>query len=175
MKPEVKQKVEEILRNGMEYLEEDDYESFYRSIPVGDELSTGYVTVVLMREFEDPSRHMDFIPEYYLAYTNIKSYNITNKFKRIELAAFANSEIELTAINCEEIGVRAFYGCRFLSTVKLGLNVKQIEYRAFIGCQNPRELHYQGSLQDWKNIKIDRDAFMKGLQIICSDGSFIWL
>lgn len=133
------------------------------------------VTEVITEALGDPLVHLHSVPEYYLYNSSIENVSISNKYVAVGAFAFANSALKSVEIDSKIIGTKAFHNCSSLTHVTLDMNVEFIYYRAFIGCINLRELHYQGTVEDWSKITMDSEAFMKGLKIICSDGEFIYL
>ena len=170
-----KELIEDILRNGIEYLEASDYARFYDSIAFYNQTATGAVTEVIIKALGDPLAYLTYVPEYYLYNSNIENITISDKYTAVGACAFASSALKSLTVDAAEIGIKAFHYCSSLTDVVLGRNVKVVNYRAFVGCFNLRRLHYQGTIKDWSNIVIDAEAFMKGLTVICSDGEFVYL
>ena len=70
------------------------------------------------------------------------------------------------------IPAQTFQGCFNLTHVELPETLEQIEYGAFNRCDKLREINFAGTMDQWKNIKIERDnRKLFSCKIICSDGT----
>ena len=66
---------------------------------------------------------------------------------------------------------RTFEGCFNLTHIELPEALKQIEYDVFNRCDKLREINFAGTMDQWKNIRIDnRNTKLFSCKITCSDG-----
>ena len=84
--------------------------------------------------------------------------------------------VSLKNINLPEnlyyIGSYAFDECHSINNVKLPKSIKKIERYAFGYCFNLTDLFYDGTINEFKQIDIDKDAFDNAnITIHCLDGN----
>ena len=72
----------------------------------------------------------------------------------------------------EKLGDAAFSNCLNLETVKLHKNIKSIGSNCFFNCARLKRINYEGTKQEWKNIKRGSNWLLKaGTKVVyCSDG-----
>ena len=140
----------------------------------------------------DPLRYLDYIPEAFLAYSDVTSFAIPDHIERIERIAFHDCT-KLVAItipdSVKEIGADAFSFCSGLTSIEsyaferchslvsvtIESNVAKIAFESFAGCTKLRKINYNGTVDQWKKIDIDEDnKKLRGCKIICSDGTLKW-
>lgn len=115
------------------------------------------------------------IPYRFLAGTPIESFIIPNGVDTVGNEAFRDC-ISLTSIdipnNVTTLRDYVFFDCNKLTSVTIGDGVTTIGGNVFGYCSNLTEITYNGTIEQWKNIKEDRRwnyrSFIK--KIICSDG-----
>lgn len=94
--------------------------------------------------------------------------------KKIPEVACNCSNVERVTLSegTEEIGVRAFRLCDCLVDVKLPKSLKLIAADAFSDCAALESIDYAGTMEDWKAIKRDPNAFSQkeAPKIKCADG-----
>lgn len=97
----------------------------------------GKLTLILLSADINPLDYLDYIPKFYLAYTNISKFDIPNNIKKIGEYAFSGC-ISLTSItipnSVTSIGDYAFYNCIDLTSVNMPDSVTNIEKEAFSHC-----------------------------------------
>ena len=126
-----KKDVELLLEKFAEYIDSNQFSDMYESdlfmksdIPI-----TTAITLILYEAKIDPLEHMDYIPEYFLALSDIPLFNVPKHILHIAPAAFENSklkEIYLPA-KLQAIGDQAFEGCSQLKRIIFDGTRKQFE------------------------------------------------
>ena len=74
------------------------------------------------------------------------------------------------------ISVKSFSECDRLETIHLQANIAEIEMYAFSGCKNISHIYFNGTVEQWQSISIDKNAFEKDISfsVVCTDASFIY-
>ena len=93
-----------------------------------DSDSTGELGKALLDAGIDPLNHLDYIPDYFLSSTNIKSFSIPNT-------------IHLLSEGC-------FSYCEQLESITIPTSVTQIAQFAFYCCSNLQNIRVEGDLHD---------------------------
>jgi hypothetical protein len=84
---------------------------------------------------------------------NELTYRVTSIGK--EAFAFCNPLISITIPDSvKRIGWKAFLDCESLEEIIIGNSVKSIGRRAFDGCDSLLSITYQGTIAQWKKIKL---------------------
>lgn len=74
--------------------------------------------------------------------------------------------------NTQYIGVNAFKGCSALASITLPASVTEIAAGAFVGCASGFKITYQGTVEQWSNVKRSSGAWHDGaIEESDSDGS----
>ena len=144
-------------------------------------------------------KSLSYIPESFFSNSKIKSIDIPGNIKSIEREAFSNCKKleDITfSVGLKDIGEQAFYGCtrvefidfpeglttisdgafmdcKSLISITIPTSVKSIGDDAFSFCPRLYEIRYNGTHQDWQQIKLGkRWAFHSLINIIeCTDGT----
>lgn len=61
--------------------------------------------------------------------------------------------------NVQSIGNNAFYYCRNLKEITLPESLKFIDYDVFARCPEFSVIHYNGTREQWNNVRIDHDEY----------------
>ena len=108
--------------------------------------------------------------------SNIESVTLPDGVTSIGEAAF-NYCRSLKSVRIgdgvEKIGRNAFGGCGALTTIRIGSGLKEIEYDAFGDCSSLETIIFDGTKQEWKEIKkavIGIDDGAGDYVVQCSDG-----
>ena len=146
----------------------------------GDEYDCRAFTALLLKNNINPLNYMDEVPGYFAFGLDIEDFVIPNNITRIGYSAFyccnnlnsvtipssvtsisdyafsGCSSLEEITIpsSVTSIGGYAFYKCMNLNSVTIPKNIKNIYNFAFKGCDELKDVYYEGSEEDWKNIKI---------------------
>lgn len=88
-------------------------------------------------------------------HAKLRWVDIPDAVECIPLKCFAATNLTSVTIpkNVTSIGERAFAYCIFLNSVTMPVSITEIGNNAFLGCENLVELHYEGSMAQWNNIK----------------------
>ena len=144
-------------------------------------------------------KSLSYIPESFFSNSKIKSIDIPGNIKSIKREAFSNCKKleDITfSVGLKDIGEQAFYGCtrvefidfpeslttisdgafmdcKSLISITIPTSVKSIGDDAFSFCPRLYEIRYNGTHQDWQQIKLGkRWAFHSLINIIeCTDGT----
>ena len=144
-------------------------------------------------------KSLSYIPESFFSNSKIKSIDIPGNIKSIEREAFSNCKKleDITfSVGLKDIGEQAFYSCtrvefidfpeslttisdgafmdcKSLISITIPTSVKSIGDDAFSFCPRLYEIRYNGTHQDWQQIKLGkRWAFHSLINIIkCTDGT----
>ena len=148
-----------------------------------------------------PLKYMTFIPEGYYMISQMTSFVTPKNIVRVCYKAFSSADIETLHVtsNCIELEPDCFEGCYFLEKVTLDEGVKHIGDSAFYACDELTEMslpaflvsighnvfcectklteiHYQGTKDQWKNIR-NYEFINEGggyiSKIHCSDGTLL--
>ncbi len=93
-------------------------------------------------------------------------------------SAFGNcSSIETIEVvgKSDKIGEYAFHNITSLVSVKLPKTIKEIGHHAFLSCSSLKHIIFEGTKQEWENIKKDSSWFpyKNPYTIKCSDGDIV--
>lgn len=137
----------------------------------------GELTLLLLSANIDPLSYLDFIPEDYLAYAQIKEFNIPNNIKKIGAKAFSNcGEIIRIDIpdSVEEIGRLAFYNCLNLKSIKMSKNLKVLGDDAFYASEDLKDIYFDGTVAQWTNLEENRgEVDGPKYTVHCVDGTYV--
>lgn len=105
------------------------------------------------------------------------SVTIPGNIHSIQIKAFANSDVEDVTFTrgVNTIWDNAFENCFKLNAVFISRSVTRIGKYCFHNCDRLSEIHYEGTLADWKRIFLDRDwkDSHHKMNLYCSDGGLI--
>ena len=101
----------------------------------GDEYDCRSFTALLLKNNINPLNYMDHVPVCFAYDLSIESFEIPN--------------------NITYIWGNAFDGCKNLKSIHIPNSVKEIYTAAFYACNNLSDIYYEGSEEDWKDIKIN--------------------
>ena len=146
----------------------------------------------------NPLDYMDYVPEYFLCYSNINSFDIPNNIASIGENAFQSCKLNSITIpdSVIRIGKEAFMDCTNLNYIKLPKNLKALSHYCFYGCSNLNkidipvnlnaigklafhkcdnltDIYYQGTKEQFAELMAD-NPYTTGLHsnciIHCTDG-----
>lgn len=176
----------EIIKNSQELIEENNFSKLYEKIY---KASTGFedisnFTLNLYDVGIDPLKYMNSIPKYFLAGTNITSFNIPNNIIEIGESAFGYTELESIKIsknvktihrncfeecrnlkdvdlgNIEWILAYMFDNCTSLKSIKIPSTVEYLGKNIFYSCKNLKHIYYDGTANNW--LDLNDDDILKG-------------
>ena len=154
-----------------------DYATIYKALDTNNYgFSRCAVTEILLASGIDPLLYMNYVPNHYLDCSDIDyQIKIPSHITEIGIEAFYNFEhlrtIEIPD-KVETIKERAFYACNDLHKVSIGRGVKSIGKLAFLECRGLSDITYNGTVEQWKQIKKGDLAFQPNIaKITCQDGT----
>lgn len=153
-------------------LQESNFDAIYKKVHI--EL-VGEFTQLMNSLNIDPLEHLNYIPNWFLANTTIKSITIPTYIKRIGSGAFQNC-VHLTHIiipdGVTSIGYQAFLGCDKLTSITIPGSVINIGSEVFSYCKKLKEITYKSTKEDWnKIVKLYSWDYLSSIKIIhCTDG-----
>ena len=126
----------------------------------------------------DPLNYLDYIPDYFLRQSEIKSIIIPSYIKSIRRDAFALCS-SLTSVTIPDsvtsIGEAAFSGCTRLKNIIIPDSMTSIGTWAFEHCSSLTSIKYTGTKNQWSKIHFgdewDYDSSIKTIH--CIDGDII--
>lgn len=138
----IEKKVLELMKDNKELIDHEDWEEVYKNV-CSDCLRTshGFVYIGLFTEEiidcgVNPLEYMSTVPEYFLYMSRVdKTPNIPQDIKKI----------------CS----RAFAYCEHIESVNIPISVVEIGLNAFLNCTNLKDIYYDGTLEQFRNIKLD--------------------
>ena len=115
-------------------------------------------TALLLKNNINPLEYMDEVPEYFAYGLDIEDFVIPNNITKILSCAFEDCSI-LTNITIgsgtTHIYNSAFSNCERLASITIPKSVVYIGRGAFRNCSKLKDVYYEGSKEDWKNIEIE--------------------
>ena len=191
----------QFIKDSGHLIEDNQYAELYQKLLTVSEINeyndVGTLTAILYAAGIDPLQFMHYIPDNFLAGSDIEAIKIPSDISAIGLCAFARctSLAQVTfspgLLSIEE---RAFQGCRSLRSVKLPESLHVIDYATFSGCAELREvfiddqvafigsdafkgclvlrdIFYGGTVDQWKRVKIITPNWdLQACTIHCTDG-----
>ena len=131
-----KETLKEIITKYEEELNNNDFDTIYHNIE--REYRHYHIspfTALLLKNNINPLNYMDHVPVCFAYDLSIESFEIPN--------------------NITYIWGNAFDGCKNLKSIHIPNSVKEIYTAAFYACNNLSDIYYEGSEEDWKDIKIN--------------------
>ena len=136
-----KKELKELIQKYEEELNNSGFELIYYKLT---ELSKGRMynlitafTALLLKNNINPLEYTSYIPARFAYELDIEDFVIPN--------------------NITYIGEYAFGYCESLTSITIPKKVKFIASKAFFRCDRLKDVYYEGSKEDWKNIKIEDD------------------
>ena len=161
-------------------IDNNEWEKIYNiasdALAIGD---IGSLTLILLSVGINPLNYLNYIPIAYLAYTDIKNFNIPSHIEKIRDSAFLGCDDIYSIYIPNKVSIieeTAFGNCRKLKTIRLERGVKTIESYAFMNCANLTAIIYSGTMEEFKNIDIGPRGNMYLFQskIFCNNGSIYY-
>ena len=119
---------------------------------------TSAFTALLLKNNINPLNYMDEVPEYFAYGLDIEDFVIPNNITKILSCAFEDCSI-LTNITIGSgttlIYNSAFSNCERLASITIPKSIVYIGRGAFRNCSKLKDVYYEGSEEDWKNIEIE--------------------
>lgn len=148
--------LKEFIKDYEEELNDKNFKSIYEAMSNYSALKPSF-TALLLKNGMNPLYYMSYVPGYFATKLNIKEIMIPNNVLGIGINAFSRCE-NLTKItipdNVTNIWLGAFEDCSSLTSIIIPNSIKTIHTNAFNGCGNLKDVYYEGSEEDWKNMKI---------------------
>ena len=118
--------------------------------------------------------------------TGVELYGSAFSFSGLESIELRDVKLQSYSIfeDCEQlksvvikgdtpvIPAQTFENCIDLTHIELPEALKQIEYDVFYRCNKLRKINFAGTMEQWKNIEIDKyNAKLFSCKVICSDST----
>ena len=181
MDQESKQDLLDFIEENKSLFENNAWEEIYKDIDgvVTADSQVGEFTKILLDLNFNPLSYMDYVPEKFLAWSDVVEVNIPNnimeirdmafmgckikdiklplKIRKIGREAFAYSKIKFIELpnKLDKIEHSLFFYCSSLEGIYIPKGIKAIEKNAFFDCDRLRKIYYEGSEEDWNRIEID--------------------
>lgn len=157
---------------------DNDFDQLYKNLESAL-CSPGEFSALMLEVGVNPLDYMEKVPDRFLDYAQISNIIIPNHIKSLGKDAFSNNEklagiklpnsvtavgngafyhcTNLVSIDMNEgiisIGEWAFCGCDSLETISIPSTVTFIGTNAFKDCGKLKELTYEGTKAQWRNLK----------------------
>ena len=137
---------------------------------------TYIITEKLLEAEINPLNYINYIPAYYLAYTNRINFKIPDNIRSISPCAFLGSNLESIIIpeGVTFICPKAFEDCSELKSLSLPNSLRAIATNAFRNCHSLKDITYNGTIEEWKKIVVSITAFVTSINdykaVQCIDG-----
>lgn len=179
----------------LDLIDEEKYQELYDNFDISERTE---LTEFLLECSIKPDDRMSQIPEAYMRWSKVSSYDISKGVERIGADAFRGCEHltrvtipksvtsigdhafyqcdSLTNINIPDsvtsIGAGAFSGCSSLTSISIPSSVTSIGNSAFYECARLNTISYRGTVEEWKHIDIAPGSFDNVLTstVRCTDG-----
>lgn len=142
-------KLERFILENEQLINNNDWEEVYEKLEM---LLRGRLTEILLQADIHPELYMTKLPDHFLSNASIASFEIPS--------------------NITTIGNSAFDNCSSLTSITIPDSVTSIGDYAFHYCTSLTNIEYQGTREQWKNIKKSSNSFSKVPTSVvhCSDG-----
>lgn len=154
---ELPKEIKSFLKENSQLIKDDNFTKLYKKIPYRIIDDKGFMSTYLTELFNslgiNPLEYMTEVPEAYM--------ELSNKIKILKIPE-----------GIETINESAFHGCTNLKTIHLPSTLKIIREYAFDKCRYLSDVYYNGTMEEWNNIKIfihNNDIFSPTI-IHCKDG-----
>ena len=140
-------KVAEFIEKNIELIENKEWEEIYNQghVPIG------FTDAMLAAGIDPLMQGLNYIPNYFLYLSDIKSFIIPDHIKSIGYQAFENC-YNLTSVtignNVTSLGEDAFAVCRKLTNVIMPSSVTSIGRFAFAYCKKLAQINYLGTKEE---------------------------
>ena len=176
-------KFKNFIEDSKDLLNDNEFEKLYNIIYFESSKTIGAFTQLFLKAGLNPLNYMLYIPNSFLAMTDITSFVVPDNILTIGNAAFYNceklEEIKLNK-NLETIGSKVFAycfnlknieipdkvkridkgtfcGCSKLESISIGKNLNYIEEQAFENCGKLKNIYFRGNFEE-----IDCDIVLIG-------------
>jgi hypothetical protein len=139
------------IENNIDLIEDNEWSKVY--LNALSRIPVGILTEALLKARINPLNYLDYIPEWYLAHSDIEEFEIPD--------------------GVDSIGEGAFYGCKKLKKLIIPSTIKDIEGRIITFCNNLTNIVFKGTKEEFYNIEKDMfwlEDFRNPLTIHCTDG-----
>ena len=155
---ENKKDLKKLIQKYEKELNNNDFSVIYNSIDMQYLVPPPAFTALLLKNNINPLIYMNYIPAGFAYNLDIEKIVIPNSIIYICHDAFERC-FNLTEIiipyNVVSIDKFAFKDCISLTSITIPKNVKIIVSKAFFRCDRLKDVYYEGSEEDWKNIEIE--------------------
>lgn len=157
------------IEQNIELIEQGQWDDFFKDCPLGIASTLYDADIDFMYE-------MSRVPTgAFYGCNSIKNMNIPEGVITIEHSAFYSCD-NLTSITIPNsvlnIDANAFGSCMVLRSVSIGKNVHKIGHDAFYNCIKLNRINFEGTIEQWKEVSIEKDCWMyvPARTIRCIDG-----
>ena len=176
-----KKLIKKFLSTQVNNINNNNWEEFYNDLHQFDDEQyelhnylTPIITEILYKIDINPLLHMKSVPKNFLNGSNITSFTIPDNIETIDKYAFYYCDY-LTSIklsnNLGSIEESAFENCKSLSKITFPASLQTIKPSVFYDCYKLKDIHYNGTTDQWANVKIDKHNSEITSKIIhCKDG-----
>ena len=137
---------------------------------------SAFIEATHLTEVNLPEGLEEIGPQCFSGCANLRNINIPKSVTFIGDHAFAHclKLEEITIPNIKSIESGLLTDCSSLKTVRLPKTITEIGNNAFGACNNLENIFYEGTMEEFKKVYIEDDAFygVPAPGIICSDGVY---
>ena len=136
-----------VLKEYADEINNNEFDNLYENFQMESNILTSY----LLKAGIDPLQTLGWVPENYARDLS----SVTE--------AHINDDVTL-------VGNSAFFKCDNLKSVYLPASIETISSFAFAFCFKLKEVHYDGTIEELKQVNIGKHSFEDNVVFICQDG-----
>ena len=136
-----------VLKEYADEINNNEFDNLYENFQMKSSILTSY----LLKAGIDPLQTLGWVPENYARDLS----SVTE--------AHSNEDVTL-------VGNSAFFKCDNLKSVYLPASIETISSFAFAFCFKLKEVHYDGTIEELKQVNIGKHSFEDNVVFICQDG-----
>ena len=123
------------------------YRRLNRHLDIYSAEDIGKFTTILYKAGIDPLKDMEYIPSYFLSFTDIKDFTIPKNIISTNPLAFYNSSLEhINLSRLDKLGRSTFFNCENFKEVTLPKSLYYLGENCFGNCENLEKVIFDTSI-----------------------------